>query len=956
MNIGDFVTLGMRVCTSLQHVHTIPSNRRGVRTTREGICTPFVPDFCEEFARCGSIPLIPVFVTFTEKRLTYSKNHVSSLHFWLHGILNLARSHAPPQSKVDLDPGNVYAEGNVCTSSTSKAAVCLAVAVAIAFPTWLSSQQQEKLNQQGKQPAKGNPTSPPPSVSSPSTPGGPAASEAQNPTTAQSSLAKLAATVTTSAPELQGDYIPCKFTVAELRALVSPDVAPTLTAADEELLKQRVISAATSSIDDRSLQITDLNEFIKQLAADNLSGLTPAQALNRIIQDLASSRAAVTTPEDVAALQRSLENATPSTVRTTIQNFMTYLGPLTVGTVPKSQLPTTAANQFQSWAKGNQANAPSAQDISEVSKALSAIQPADTSTIVDAARNTIALLERPPDVGCAMSILTYKETDEAYGHLISNTYIAVQVVVRNLSRDQSFVLHDVEFEVNADPTGRLGRFFSGRDKVVVRALSAAQSSFDPRAIFVHSAQGIGAILSATVPIFGNTSLTNATAVFNGGFVPGLDKYWKDQTADQLNLLNDTGFSSQASSQTAVPVSGTVMFVTFIPSKPLEEGWWTQQCVEKTYLGTTDENGFVSNLAIGDHESKPIRQESGSSQQMASRTSHNEQTGVDVARALEICTLSTDPLPRKNWKSDHAVAEVSNQDSQLNQVHHMGNVDLFRNAYPSPYKKWSPNSLAIFRELSNVVVSGTHIVEDTQLAPSVSALSCATDDTGNLIFPKPDKDTISCPIIGKNLDKVAKLRLRNAKDAADTSAAEGTVSVSGDSNNGTVVFQTAALHSLPQTAYAVFAVSIKGVEQKTSQTIHLSVDPYVSGVTPKTVDFSSGTAVSQSLTISGNHLATVDTVLFANPDGTKKAQITLKVDALKTDTKLLVPLDPSTLTDFGTTKTTLTLTLEVGTKTYETGQQFDFTGATVAAKEKAKVKPAPLKNKASTPAARGTPTH
>jgi hypothetical protein len=32
----------------------------------------------------------------------------------------------------------------------------------------------------------------------------------------------------------------------------------------------------------------------------------------------------------------------------------------------------------------------------------------------------------------------------------------------------------------------------------------------------------------------------AAAVFNGAVVPGLDKYWKDQTADQLNLLNDTG--------------------------------------------------------------------------------------------------------------------------------------------------------------------------------------------------------------------------------------------------------------------------------------------------------------------------------------------------------------------------------------------------------------------------------
>lgn len=747
-------------------------------------------------------------------------------------------------------------------SWTVKAAVCLTVAVAIAFPTSLSAHPPDN------QTDKGTKNSPAP--------------------VAQSSLVKLAATVATSAPELQGDYIPCKFTVAELRALVSPEVASTLTPADEELLKGRVIAAATSNTHDGSLQTTGgLNGFIDLLAQDTLSGLTPAQALNRIIQDLATSRAAA------------------------------------------------------------------------IGKALSAIQPTDTTTIVDAARNSIAMLERPPDVGCAMSVLSWDETHLAYGRMIANTYVAVQVVVRNLNRDQAFVLHDVEFGVNADPTGRPGRFFSGRDKVVVRALSTAQSSFDPRNLFIHSAQGIGAVLSAAVPIFANLGLTDTTAVFNGAFVPGLDKYWKDLTIDQLNLLDDTGFSSQASSQTVVPISGTVMFVTFVPSKPFEEGWWTQRCVENTYLGTTDEHGLVRNLETGDYNPRSPSGASGVLQTDEGLIKHPEQSGVDVSRAIEICELPYDPLPRKhrNGKGDHSVAEVPNAPSSQNQSHHMPNVDLFRNAYSRPYRKWSPNSLAIFRELSNVVVSGTHIISDTELAASVSALSCSTDDVGNLAFPKPEKDTLSCPLSGKNLDKIAKLRLRNAKDAVDTTTTEGSVSVSGDSSNGTVSFQTAALHSLPQTAYSVFAVSSKGVEQKTSLTIHLSTDPYMSGAPPKAIDFSTAGATSQTLTISGNHLAAVDTVVLATSDGSKKVQVPLKVDALKTDTKLLVPLDPSTLTDFGTTKTTLTITLAVGTRNYETGQQFDFTGAAKASgAAKEKTKPAPPTNKASTPTPGGTSAH
>ena len=82
-------------------------------------------------------------------------------------------------------------------------------------------------------------------------------------------------------------------------------------------------------------------------------------------------------------------------------------------------------------------------------------------------------------------------------------------------------------------------------------------------------------------------------------MPGLDKYWKDLSSDQLNLLNDTGFSSDVSEQTSVPVSGTVMFVTFIPSKQFEEGWWTQPCVDNTYIGTRDKNGFVKLIPNAD---------------------------------------------------------------------------------------------------------------------------------------------------------------------------------------------------------------------------------------------------------------------------------------------------------------------------------------------------------------------
>ncbi len=50
----------------------------------------------------------------------------------------------------------------------------------------------------------------------------------------------------------------------------------------------------------------------------------------------------------------------------------------------------------------------------------------------------------PKDVACSQSILSYNETKDAFGTRVAGTYVAVQVVVRNLDPDHEFVLHDVQ--------------------------------------------------------------------------------------------------------------------------------------------------------------------------------------------------------------------------------------------------------------------------------------------------------------------------------------------------------------------------------------------------------------------------------------------------------------------------------------------------------------------------------
>jgi hypothetical protein len=76
---------------------------------------------------------------------------------------------------------------------------------------------------------------------------------------------------------------------------------------------------------------------------------------------------------------------------------------------------------------------------------------------------------------------------------------------------------------------------------------------------------------------------DAANVFSGGFIPALTGVWTDHNTEQLNLLNDEGFSSYRTERTIVPKSGTTEFVIFIRSDQFKEGWWTQKCAEQVVI-------------------------------------------------------------------------------------------------------------------------------------------------------------------------------------------------------------------------------------------------------------------------------------------------------------------------------------------------------------------------------------
>jgi hypothetical protein len=722
-----------------------------------------------------------------------------------------------------------------------------------------------------------------------------------------------------TAEEFPADYIPCVFTLHELLGLRLTPIAATLTSGEAEDLKERLISEATTQANNGAMDPNTKSDFLGQIANEPLEGLTPSQALARVIailRNVNDERIPIDQLEYAASHQPldQLTNVVKSqlsglpTDATEAQRLDKNLSSnLTDSMSPADKL-TQLANNVSALQTGLQfyyseleaTQKPLARNLlkaakeSETSQLTGAErQKAETDlqnqsnqqdvairAIVESARAAIAVaFQRPQDVGCAMSILSYNETRYAFGSIVANEYVAVQVVVRNLNDKQEFALHDAELSVDTDINGRYGRFYSGRDKLIVRGVSLAQADFTVRNLTVNIATAVGTIMSAALPIAG-TAFKDATGVYNGGFIPGLKSSWADHSIDQLNLLSDIGFSSSTNYKTVVPKSGSVMFVIFVPSKQFEEGWWVQSCAQHIVISPptsgNSQSAGTSKKGLGATPPAPPANPA------------PEDVGIDLGAARTMCRtfgkIDTPPAQNKpapvvsNSSNTAASNQANNQPSNAGNVENssnVGNVETTatgkppapNSASPAPpsssvflsvdqvrYRNWSPTSLAIFRELTWAVVAGTHI-QQTQNTSTITELKCPTDDVGNIVLGKTS--SISCDVTGESLDKIAVLRLENAQDATDTDTADGTVTVSGDPTKAKVTFQVSKLGNLTKSAYKVYAVTTTGVESFANQTLHLSFNPFESDLNPTSMD--PNKQASTQFTVKGFHLDKVDKI-------------------------------------------------------------------------------------------------
>jgi hypothetical protein len=674
-----------------------------------------------------------------------------------------------------------------------------------------------------------------------------------------------------------GDYIPCEFSREQLLYLrPQPDVL-TLTAAEEDALRSKVIAEAMADDNNAAFKTReDAQAFVKAIFQEPFEGLTPSQALGRVLVLLGR----YTKPSEAAEKMHDALNVSPPRFA---QLFTNTYG---VNDPAKKQKLTQKMNQAVS--AGSQEDAAAAasrvvdenkelvntpevaeKDLSDLKKDLKASPLKDK--VANAARQTVSDIARPTDVGCSMSILSYTGTKYAFGQKMADEFIAVQIVIRNLSKDKEFVVHDAEFAVDGDINGRHGRYFSGVDKLTARQFMLAGRDYGHRNFVVHVAQGVGTILSSVSLVYG-TAIKDAASVYNAGFLTALTSVWTDHGTEQLNLLNDEGFSSYRTERTVVPKQGTAEFVIFVPSKQFEQGWWAQDCANELAI-RNDSGGATQNDSESATGTSLDKKDGGKSEAACigqfntlspdPKCFKDNGIGVDLGTARLVCIDYLEkqghhPAKTKKQKETGDGQVPIEKSADQGDLHTIKDTKL---SYFAPkevdYKHWKPRSLALFRELSFSVVAGTHILEEKDIKPAISKIDCPADDQGDLKFDSAKDGAISCKLTGTNLDKAEKIKLRNAQDATDTKTAEGSVSTSGDSKAATASLVLDQLCPLNGKAYKVYTVTKDAIEDGGNQIVHLNVDPRLTAPPdPATVDVAKlkgKGAQKVTITLTGCHL-------------------------------------------------------------------------------------------------------
>ena len=389
----------------------------------------------------------------------------------------------------------------------------------------------------------------------------------------------------------------------------------------------------------------------------------------------------------------------------------------------------------------------------DLSRAIAELTAAVGASADIAAKKTAAKTYQPPeDVSCSMSLMSWKETRDVFGRRVANTFVGIQVNLRNLNNKNEFLVHDIQVAIDTGVKPEdLGRFQAGRDKLLVRAVAQRGQSEDRRNIVVNVLQAAGAIAGAASVATGITEAKDAVAVFQGAFIPGFSNIFPDHTVEQLNHINDLVFSASNTSKIVVPVQGSVPLVTFIAEKPIEQlpfAWCGHPNQGKLNPARWLALGPLQNCNFNPGNTNP--DDPGYPDEY-----HYGKHGQIYKEATEQVDGKNGDLP---WSDLH-------------------------------YRDWRAAALRMLQKRTFVVVGGVHIQQVTT-QPKLANLDCPLLTGGQIDISKVTDGMVTCSVTGNGLGLVNAVTI----EKGDAKVA-GKIKAANDGNSATIQFKPDDLYAL-----------------------------------------------------------------------------------------------------------------------------------------------------------------
>ncbi len=446
--------------------------------------------------------------------------------------------------------------------------------------------------------------------------------------------------------------------------------------------------------------------------------------------------------------------------------------------------------------------AASSVDVKNTVTQLKAALGASASQAVKAAE--AKQFQAPEDVSCSMAVMTWKETSDIFGRRVANTYVAIQVTLRNLNTKNEFLVHDIQVAIDTGVTAEyFGRFQAGRDKLLVRAVAQRGQSEDRRNRVVNILQAAGAIGGAASLAVGVGELKDAVAVFQGAFIPSFTNIFPDHTVEQLNHINDLVFSASNTSKVLVPIQGSVPLVTFISEKPIEQlpfAW----C------------GYPLGGRMRFFGPRSVR-----------NCNFNGGSKHNPGYVTPYRYGATDPDTLPPWD------------------------DL-------EFKDWKGAALRMLQEHTFVVVGGIHI-QEVVTQPKVGNLDCPTLVSGPIDISQTQDGVVTCSVTGTGLNLVSAVTLEQG-----TARIAGKDKAATDGNSATLQFNPEDLSDGVGT-YSLFLTyklgsAAQSTEIDSGESVLLSKQPVI---TSASLNISTASA---TLTLQGKNLDQLNDVSLLDDGG------------------------------------------------------------------------------------------